>query len=180
MKAIYLKCLAVTCLVGFGPLPVALQGEVIESAADGFHIVIRETTHLNPQDAYRVMVEDFSQWYDSSHSYGGVAENLTLDLQRHAMLEQLPDGGFVRHMEIVFHQPGKVLRLTGGLGPLQGMGVSGALTFTFQPVESGTEIMLTYHVGGSSLANLDKIAGPVDGVLTTQLQRLKDHCDKQP
>ena len=180
MNEIYCRWLTVTCLLAFSLVPLTLLGEVTESATDGFQIVMRETTQLNPQDAYRVMVEEFSQWYDASHSYGGVPQNLALDLERHAMLEQLPEGGFVRHMEIVFHQPGKVLRMTGGLGPLQGMGVSGALTFAFQPVESGTEITLTYQVSGSSLAHLDKIAGPVDGVLTTQLKRLKNQCDKQP
>ena len=46
------------------------------------------------------------------------------------MYEKLPDGGFVRHLQIVYYQPGKSLRLTGGLGPLQELGVHGSLVFS--------------------------------------------------
>ena len=95
------------------------------------------------------------------------------------MYEVLPDGGFVRHMEIVFCQPGKTLRLSGGLGPLQGMGVSGALTFQLELKNGQTEITLTYNVSGNPDLQLDKIAPAVDSVLAAQLERLATWCDEQ-
>ena len=82
-------------------------------------------------------------------------------------------------MEIVFYQPGKTLRLAGGLGPLQGMGVSGALTFQFELKNGQTEITLTYNVSGRSALALDKIAPVVDSVLAAQLERLATYCDEQ-
>ena len=35
---------------------------------------------------------------------------------------------------------------------------------------------LTYNVTGSEHQQLDKIAVPVSGVLTTNMDRFKDHC----
>ena len=106
-----------------------LHAQIKESSTNVFLIQSSRMVDLTADKAYAAFVNDFSKWYDASHSYSGKPENLSLDLKRHCMLEKLDDGGFVRHMEIVFHQPGKMFRMTGGLGPLQGMGVSGAMTF---------------------------------------------------
>lgn len=101
-----------------------------------------------------------------------------MDLQKSCMFEKLPDGGFVRHMEIVFYQPElRTLRLTGGLGPLQSMGVSGALTFTIEEKEVGAVVRLHYFVNGSQLLKLDRLSAPVNQVLESQLQSLKKYCD---
>lgn len=153
------------------------DAEVKQSSPTGFSIQVSRTVDIPASEAYRLMIEDFSKWYNADHSYSAKAENLSLDLKQHCMLEKLPDGGFVRHMEIVFHQPGKVFRMTGGLGPLQGMGVSGALTFSFKAEGNKTEISMSYNVSGADFLNLDKIAGPVDQVLVDQMDRLKKHCN---
>lgn len=160
-------------------IPQTLHAEVKQSGPDGFSVVLERETELGADEAYRMMVEDFSTWYDASHSYSGKAENLSLDLERHCFFEKLPDGGFVRHMEILFHQPGNKLIMSGGLGPLMPMGVSGALTFDFVGSESGTKIRLTYNVTGASHQQLDRIATPVNGVLAIQLDRLKQHLDSK-
>ena len=131
---------------------------------------------LGSKDAYAAFVDGFSEWYDASHSYSGKAENLSLDLEKHCMLEQLPDDGFVRHMEIVFHQPGQVLRMTGGLGPLQGMGVSGAMTFTFSENGGQSKVKMEYYVSGAKHLKLDRIAEPVNQVLNGQLTRFQTYC----
>jgi hypothetical protein len=49
---------------------------------------------------------------------------------------------------VVFVDPGKTLRMRGGLGPLQGLGVAGAMTFTIAATESGSELTYRYVVGG--------------------------------
>ncbi|MEO1525023.1 MAG: SRPBCC family protein [Planctomycetota bacterium] len=159
-------------------LATPCQGEVKQSSPSGFLIQATRDVDLPASVAYEVFTRDFSKWYDASHSYGGKAENLSLDFEKHCMLEKLPDGGFVRHMEIVFHQPGKMLRMTGGLGPLQGMGVSGAWTFSFSETDGITTVAMTYSVSGAQHLLLEKIAGPVDGVLTSQLDRFEQHCVK--
>ncbi len=102
-----------------------------------------------------------------------------MDFQQHCLLEKLPDGGFVRHLEMVYHHPGKTLRLCGGLGPLQEMGLAGALTINLREKDGQTEITLTYNVTGSAAQQLDQIAPAVDSVLAQQLERLKKYCDKK-
>ena len=158
--------------------PLHSVAQVKEVSEGGFLISISRTVDLSAADAYAAFVDDFSEWYDASHSYTGKGENLSLDLREHCMLERLPDGGFVRHMEVVFHQPGKMLRMTGGLGPLQGMGVAGAMTFSFSENEGQTTISMSYSVSGGHHLKLDKLAGPVNSVLNLQLDGLQKHCNQ--
>jgi hypothetical protein len=72
-------------------------------------------------------------------------------------------------MRVVQSRPARLLRLQGGLGPLQAEGAIGTLTFTLKPVAGGTEITQTYKVGGFIEMGADKLATPVDKVLDEQL-----------
>ena len=119
--------LGLTCSIA-----VDCAGEVTDSAADGFHIAIVASTSVNGERTFEALIDNFGDWWNPAHSHSGVAGNLKLDLERRCMFEKLEDGGFLRHMEIVFVEPGKTLRMTGGLGPLQAMGVHGALQFTLK------------------------------------------------
>ncbi len=155
-----------------------LPAEVTHSSGDGFQTVTEQTTKADAKTVYRCLVDDFSKWYDASHSWSGEAKNLSLDLERQCFYEVLPEGGFVRHMEIVFHQPGRKLALSGGLGPLQDMGVSGTLVVQLEQQDEQTVITLTYNVAGSDGQQLDQIAPVVDQVLAGQLVRLQEFCDR--
>jgi len=74
----------------------------------------------------------------------------------------------------VFANPGKSLRLQGGLGPLQEMAVNGTMTFNMSAAENGTtRLTYRYIVGGYVPGGLEFIAGPVDQVQLRQLQRLQ-------
>ena len=59
------------------------------------------------------------------------------------------------------------------LGPLQSMGVSGAMTITLSNGNSAgkTAIVVDYTVNGGSLSGLDKLAPIVNQVLTEQVTR---------
>ena len=60
--------------------------------------------------------------------------------------------------------------MTGGLGPLQGMGLDGALEFRLAPADGGgTRITLWYRVGGYTPDDLSKFAPVVDRVQAQQL-----------
>ena len=158
-------------------VPLQAEAQIVQASSTGFQLEIKKDLPLTPKLAYQKFVKDFNQWYDASHSYSGQAENLSLDLERACMREKLPNGGYVRHMEIVYHQPGKMFRMTGGMGPLQGLGVSGAMTYTFEPTgEQGTTVKMTYIVSGADFLKLDKLAVPVNSVLTDQLNRFQKHC----
>jgi hypothetical protein len=85
----------------------------------------------------------------------------------------LEGGGTIEHMRVVYAQPGQMLRLQGGLGPLQSQAASGTLTWQLKPVADRTEITQTYVVGGYIPMGAEKLAPLVDKVLAEQLQRLQ-------
>ena len=156
-------------------LSTKLVGDVSSASANGFEIKITKTVSANSADSYQIIVEDFNKWWDAAHSVSGKAENLSIDFEKGCFLEQLPDGGFVRHLEIVRHIPGTQLRMVGGLGPLQGMAVHGAFTIDLKSVEGkqGTVIELSYNVTGYTNGGLKPIANPVNRVLSEQMDRLE-------
>jgi len=87
--------------------------------------------------------------------------------------ERLGDTGGVVHLVVTFVNPGVILRLSGGLGPLGLMGVSGNMTWEFVDAENGTFVKLNYAVGGYMDGGLDSIAEAVNGVLVEQMTSLK-------
>lgn len=176
-RMLFVLVFAACSLMG-APMLMECKAEVLQSASDGFHIKIEKEVDVESKAAYRLFVDEFNRWYDPSHSYSQNAENLSIDLERQAMLETLPEGGFVRHMEVSFHQPGKSLRLLGGLGPLQTMGVSGCMEIKFVERDGKTVVVMEYVVTGASFQDLDRMSAPVDGVLEAQLRRFVKHCQK--
>ena len=80
-------------------------------------------------------------------------------------------------MMVTFVNPGVMLRLTGGLGPLGLMGVAGNMTLEFDEGESGTVVTMQYAVGGYMYGGLDMIASAVDGVLREAMTRLTTYVE---
>ena len=76
-------------------------------------------------------------------------------------------------MRVVYVAPGNTLRLRGALGPFQGLGVEGAMTWSLKGSANTTEISVTYNVGGYSKDGFEGAAKGVDQVLSEQLQLLK-------
>ncbi len=120
-----------------------------------------------------------AEWWSGAHSFSGDSANFVLDARAGGCFcEMLPVGedrsepGSVKHMEVLFVDPGKAMRLTGALGPLQSEPVRGVLTVTFKPMEKGTQILFEYAVGGPSRYDQATIAPAVDRVIGEQLTRL--------
>ncbi len=134
----------------------------------------------SPERIYRAITEEVSAWWDAAHSYSGSADDFTLDARAGGCFcETLPDGGSVEHMRVVMAAPGKLLRMTGGLGPLQSMGASGTMEFALAPGEAErTTLRFTYTVGGFVPDGLGAMAEPVDEVLAGQLGRLADYLER--
>ena len=165
---------ALTVAVSIGRPAAA---EVISAGQNGFEI--RETVHVAaaPDKAYAALLQP-ARWWSSEHTFSGSAANLTLDARAGGCwCETLPDGGSVEHMRVVNIAPGKVLRLRGALGPLQGLGVEGAMTLSVKAAASGTDITISYAAGGYAKDGLDGLSKVVDHVLGEQLERLRKLID---
>ncbi len=80
-------------------------------------------------------------------------------------------------MTVMYADLGKLLRLTGGLGPLQELAVSGTMTWASMQTGNKTTITLTYAVGGYAPGGLQALAPAVDAVLGAQVTRLKRLMD---
>ena len=153
------------------------KAEVLSSNANGFEV--REMAHVavKPESVYAAIISP-SHWWDSAHTFSKSAKNLTFEARAGGCwCETLPDGGSVEHLIVVLAMPGKMLRLRGPLGPLQGMGVDAALTWKITAGATGSDVELSYAVGGYAKDGLDKLGGPVDQVLGEQVQRLKQFIE---
>jgi uncharacterized protein YndB with AHSA1/START domain len=118
-------------------------------------------------------------WWSADHSYSGVAANITIDPRPGGCwCEKLLNGGGVKHMEVVFVDPGKLLRFTGGLGPMQAMAATGSFTWEFKAAGDGTDLTWTYAVTGYQPGGFQQLAPVVDGVLASQLTNLKTVAER--
>ena len=153
------------------------MAEVTAAGPGGFNLKLVGHSKSSPEQAYEAFGA-IEKWWDASHSYSGEAANLSLNLEPGGMFfETLPGGGFVEHLSVVHTNPGKEVRLLGGLGPLQAMGLHGALTMQFKPHEKGCEIVMLYNVSGYSAQGLEGLAAIVDRVQAGQLERLVAYAD---
>jgi len=153
------------------------RADVLESAAHGFVVKSMVTVAAAPDAAYRAFA-NIGLWWDSEHTYSGDAKNLSLDPKPGGCFcEAMPDGGGIKHLEVVYTSPGKTIRMAGALGPLQETGVAGSLTMEFAAAGDSTRIDLTYGAGGFYRGGLDQLAPIVDSVLHGQLVRLKSYVD---
>lgn len=156
-------------LAGAGPA----AAEVTASSPQGFQSRTAAHVGATPAKVWAALLQP-PRWWSPAHTYSGDAANLSLKTEAGGCFcERLADGGSVQHAQVVQVRPERLLRLSGGLGPLQGEGVAAAWTFSIQAANDGTRVTQTMTVGGWSPAGLDALAAPVDGVLAQQLERLK-------
>jgi uncharacterized protein YndB with AHSA1/START domain len=162
--------LAAACLSLGSPV----LADVVDSAANGFTLKTTLTIQASPADVYRRLLR-VGDWWDSAHTYSGDSHNLTIEEKAGGCFcEKTAGQSAVKHMEVVRFDPGKTLVMTGGLGPLQSMGVAAAMTIQISAVEGGTKMEVTYAVGGYFAGGLNTLAVPVDSVFKGQFVRLKN------
>lgn len=175
--------LAAVALMALVAAPVSMaQAEVVTQSSAGFVIKLSADTTATQSDAWKALITP-SKWWSGEHTYTGDASNLWLDAQATGCFcEKLPKPtdapaeqrmGSVEHMHVVYADPQRgVLRMVGGLGPLQGEALHGTLTITLKPIEGGTRIEWDYVVGGYMRMDPEQIAPLVEKVLGEQLTRL--------
>jgi uncharacterized protein YndB with AHSA1/START domain len=153
--------------------PVA--AEIKNAAASGFTI---ENTRVVPVDAataFKALVERVDAWWPKDHTWWGKESTLSIEPRAGGCFCERAGNREALHMLVTFVDPGRTLRMTGGLGPLQGMGLHGALEFRLSPArEGGTTITLFYRAGGYTPDDLSKFAPVVDQVQALQLGGLAE------
>lgn len=156
-------------------LPSAAQAEVKDATASGFTV---ENTRVVPVDAataFAALVERVDEWWPKDHTWWGKEGRLSIDARAAGCFCERAGAREALHMTVAFVDPGRTLRMVGGLGPLQGMGLTGALEFRFAPSPSGgTTITLSYRAGGYTPDDLRPLAAVVDKVQAMQLGGLAD------
>ena len=171
MRTSCVSCVLLLCVSNI------TMAEVTSSDQAGFSLKHTVQVRTTADKSWQAFTE-IGSWWSPAHTWSGDAKNMSLNVKPGGyFLEKLPDGGFVRHMEVVYAAPGKLIRLHGGLGPLQEQAVHGAMSVTFNESEGATTINITYNVGGYVPGGLNPWASIVDGVITEQFDRLRQRIE---
>jgi len=168
------RALVLAFALAAGAFASAARAEVAQSGPSGVLLSEGADVDLPPQQVRRAIM-DIHQWWSPAHTYSGEAKNLSLDPQAGGCFCETWEGHYVEHARLAanFEQEGVyTIRLLGALGPLQEMGVSGVLTFTIRPREGGSRLAMTYRVAGDPVLGLERLASPVDQVMSEQFDRL--------
>ena len=154
------------------------SAEVTDAGSVGFTTVNEVVVDAEKDAVWRAAIEDVGLWWSSDHTISGDASRLSITaVPQGCFCESFGQGAGVVHLTVTMVNPGVVIRLTGGLGPLGLMGVNGNMTWEFEAVEDGTRVKFTYAVGGYRAEGMDTLAGPVDFVIGEALDRLKAHIE---
>ena len=176
MKSLILRgmFLWLCCITG---LPA--MAAVTDSSAYGFTLRYELIVKVKPDRIYGNLVNDIGSWWNPAHTYSGIATNLSIDPKAQGCFcERIPPEATIEHMRVLYADPGKTLRMQGGLGPLQAMAVNAVMTFSFAKAEEGTKMVVTYTIGGYYPGGFSSIWGIVDRVLAEQMNRLKAYAEK--
>ncbi len=173
-------------VLAFATLAAApAHAEVTAQSDNGFAVRHTVTVAVDPDDAF-AMLRTPAKWWDKDHTWTGSADNLYMDAQAGGCFcELIPNEattesgapqrtlrGSVQHMQILYVDPGKLLRLSGALGPLQGEAMAGTMTVSLAPIKGGTRLTFEYVAGGFMRMPQGEMAPAVDGVIGAQASRL--------
>lgn len=159
-----------------------LQGAsaaVQDSSPSGFTVENSVIVPVSATTAWAALVNDVDRWWPKDHSWWGHESRLTIDPRAGGCFCEISGERQAQHLQVVFVNPPNLLRLTGALGPMQGMGLSGVVEWRLKVAESGTRITLWYRAGGYSPEDLVKLAPVVDEVQGLQLGGLANYLRDQ-
>ena len=156
----------------------AATADIKQSATDGFTIELRYSLTATPDRAWQALVHP-ELWWPSDHTWSGVAANLSLAPEAGGCFCERWADGSVEHGRVVMSKTGKLLRISGALGPMQEMAVTGVLTISLEPASTGTNAIVTYRVSGDSSHALDKLAPAVNDVLNLQFGNFAAYASRR-
>jgi len=147
-------------------------GEVLFLAETGFIVENKVVVTSSREDTWRMFSQDVDQWWPSDHTWWGEESTLSIGANAGGCFCESHENKSAEHMRVSFVEPARVLRMLGGLGPLQGLGMYGALEWTFKDNDQGTEVTMTYKVNGINPGGFKALAPIVDRVQALQLSGL--------
>lgn len=166
------------CLLGMAAA-VSMSGaraEVLDQAASGFTLQQKIEVPVSRERAWAALVNDVGLWWPADHTWWGDARKLSIEAIANGCFCERDGERQAAHMRVVFVDPPQTLRMVGGLGPLQGMGLDGVLEFSLQAQdERSTSVTMRYRAGGYVSEDLSQLVPVVDQVQGLQLGGLKDY-----
>ena len=148
------------------------EAEVVTATPSYMELSQVHQSDLSPAELWNRLTIP-AEWWKDAHTYSGSADNLTLELTAGGLWREDWDGGSVAHGRVLMVQEGEGLRLEAPFGPLQGLGVSTALTLTITPqADGGSLLNMIFMATGAENSSLETLAGPVDGVWDEALSNL--------
>jgi len=168
-------CSPLLVLIALVVVPSSSDAEVKDASASGFTVENTRVVAVDAATAYKALVERIDDWWPRDHTWWGKEGRLSVDARAGGCFCERAGAREAMHMTVAFVDPGRTLRMVGGLGPLQGMGLHGALEFRFAAAPTGgTTITLFYRAGGYTPDDLRPLAAVVDKVQAMQLGGLAD------
>jgi hypothetical protein len=161
--------------ISFTVMASVAHAEVKDASTSGFTIENSVEVPTDTATAWKVLVGSVDSWWPKDHSWWGQESRLTIDARAGGCFCETAGDRQAQHMQVVFVDPPMLLRMIGGLGPLQGMGVHGVLEWRLTAIDGGTRIVLWYRAGGYTPDDLGKFAAVVDRVQALQLGGLADN-----
>jgi hypothetical protein len=171
---------ALACCVA-GPA----TAKVVDSSSSGFSLENHVEVATDADTTWKALVEDVGRWWPRDHTWWGEKSVLEIEPRAGGCFCERHEGNEALHMLVTFVQPGELLRMTGGLGPLQGMGLHGVLEFRLAEAQTGTgiggtRVTMFYRAGGYTPDDLSALAPVVDAVQALQLGGLASYLRGSP
>ena len=159
-------------------VPAGYASSVTSSSADGFTIEHSFEVRATAALAYQAFTEKIGRWWGPEHTYSGNSQNMAIEARANGCFcERWGAGAGIVHMTVLYVDPNKTIRFSGGLGPLQEMAVSGVMTVDFMEEGGRTKVLFKYAISGRAALELDKVAPLVDRVLVEQMNRFESFVD---
>ena len=151
------------------------RATLLDRSPSGFTLENSVVVATDADTAWKALVGDVEAWWPRDHRWWDDSR-LSIEPRAGGCFCERAGDRQAQHLQVTFVDPGKTLRLVGGLGPLQGMGLHGALEFRLAAAGDGrTRITLWYRAGGYTPDDLAKFAPEVDRVQAQQLGGLATH-----
>lgn len=157
-------------------LSTGAWAEVSDVTESGFLITQRRELPARVPD-FTKAVASVQDWWSETHTYSRKAANLRIDARPGGCFCETWEGGAVEHARVIYVGP-DAIRLSGALGPLQPMAVTGVLSIAAGDPQGKPSVVITYRVGGMTAEALKRWPPLVDAMMSQTADHLAAYLSK--